>query len=77
MVKEATGGLVKEDSIFDCPVFSCLSICNSLVRALTVVISFQPYTQGPSHVFKEGVMTSYTKIFPFDGTLVLMIPLIS
>jgi hypothetical protein len=78
MVEEATGDLVKEDAIFDCLVFSCSSICNSLGGSLMVVISFfQPYTQGPSNVFKEGVVTTYTKIFSFDGALVLMIPLIS
>jgi len=78
MLEEAIEDLVKEDVIFNCLVFSCLSICNSLGGALTVVISFfQPYTQGPSHIFKEGVMTTYTKIFSFGGALVLMIPLIS
>ena len=78
MIEEATEDLVKGDAIFNCLVFSCLSICNSLGGAVTVVISFfQPYTQGPSHVFKGGVMTTYTKIFSFNGALVLMIPLIS
>jgi hypothetical protein len=78
MVEEATEDFVKEDAVFDCLVFSCLSVCNSLGGALTVVISsLQPYTQGPSHVFKEGVMTTYTKIFSFDGAVVVMIPLIS
>jgi len=66
MVEEATEDLVKEDAIFDCLVFSCLSICSSLGGALTIVISFfQPYTQGASHVFKGGVMTTYTKNFFF------------
>jgi len=75
MIEEATEDLVKGDAIFNCLVFSCLSICNSLGGAVTVVISFfQPYTQGPSHVFKGGVMTTYTKIFSFNGALVLMIP---
>jgi hypothetical protein len=76
MVEEETEDLVKEDVIFDCFVFSCLSICNSLYGEITVV-SFQPYTQDPSHVFKEGLMTVDTKIFPFDGAVVLMIPLMS
>jgi hypothetical protein len=73
MLEEAIEDLVKEDAIFDCLVFSCMFICTSLGGALTVVISFQPYTQGPSHIFKEGVMITYTKIFSFDGTLVLVI----
>jgi hypothetical protein len=68
MLEEAIEDLVKEDVIFDCLVFSCLSVCISLGGALTDVISFfQPYTQGHSYIFKEGVMTAYTKIFSFDG----------
>jgi hypothetical protein len=61
MVGEATEDLVKEDVIFDCFVFSCSSIRNSMCCAVTVISSFQPNTQSPSHVFKEEVMATFKK----------------
>jgi hypothetical protein len=73
-----TEDFMKEDVSFVCFVFFCMSLCTSLYDAMTVIVFiFQPYPQGPFHLFEEGVMTTHAKMFSFDGALVLMVPLIS
>jgi hypothetical protein len=34
---------------------------NTVDRQQFLCLIFQPYTQGPSHLFDEGVTTTYTK----------------